>query len=408
MRKTVLPLLLMIAMVLLASVALAANFGGAGAINSANGWTPTGQWVNDNAVGQSPASYTSSQGTVSATHPVDSENKKFNYTVRFEVRDWSNVVKVGLKSGGTEYAIEYSGNSFKFNGAVIGSKTGSLTNSFVADIGTIDGKVWYGQVYGNGISGSYVGSATVNGAPTEASVLLTNNSKSPVIYGINFALGGALVTDTPDNTTGNVTITPVPTSTEQPSTGGNSGSPYDLEQIQYYYDNIYPKIGSPDDQVIYNPNGTYTIIPAYQATHTVKGTVTSAADGSPISDASVLLGDELQKTDARGQFGFYNVPGGSLDIAVSADGFASKTQKINLSADTTQNFALNKAGTGGSSNANAENETGNETNTTVTLSPTPTGVPSATQTKSPGFEGIVAAIAIIGAASVLVYMNRKQ
>ncbi len=196
-----------------------------------------------------------------------------------------------------------------------------------------------------------------------------------------------------------------------------------MAQVQNYYDNIYPYLGSPYDTVTYNADGSYTIVKGYptSATHYVAGSVTSAADGSPIVGASVVLGNTLQKTDSLGKFKFEGIANGITDIAVSADGFAAKTQSVNVNADKLLSFNLDKVATGGSTVASAANESANVTaatnvtmpaNATVTptMAPTtvPTTAPSATQTKSPGFEGIIAAIAMIGAAGALVYLNKKH
>ncbi len=80
-------------------------------------------------------------------------------------------------------------------------------------------------------------------------------------------------------------------------------------------------------------------------------------------------------------------------------------------------FELNPASAGSSTVASAANETGNTTaamnntmNTTapVTMPANNTTNPVPTQTKSPGFEAIVAALSLIAVAGLLVYVNRKK
>ncbi len=141
--------------------------------------------------------------------------------------------------------------------------------------------------------------------------------------------------------------------------------------------------------------------------------MTAAADGKPISGASVVLGDAIQKTDDFGKYRFDGVSKGTSDIAVSADGFASITQAVDVNDNRDLSFALNPASAGSSTVASAANETGNmtaATNTTapVTMPANNTTAPAPTQTKSPGFEAIVAALAIIAVAGLLLYMNRKK
>ncbi len=196
-----------------------------------------------------------------------------------------------------------------------------------------------------------------------------------------------------------------------------------MAKIQDFYDNAYNQIYSPYDTITYNPDGTYTVTPGYPkaengaaaipASYAVSGTVTAAADGKPISGASVVLGDAIQKTDDIGQYRFDGVSKGASDIAISADGFASKTQAVDVNDNLQLSFALDPASAGSSTVASAANETGNQTMTTNTTAPVTmpannTTSPAPTQTKSPGFEAIVAALSLIAVAGLLLYVNRKK
>jgi hypothetical protein len=342
---------------------------------------------------------------------------QFDYLVTFKIVNKDNEVKIGLMAGGTEHKIEYKKDAngdgwFWFDGDKLYENKAVLTATHVARITSEDGKVWHVEMYGP------VKDYNINAVPTAITLGMNDQAgpASPVIYIVSYESAGEPAAE----------VTPTPTPAAQVSDGAPV---YNPQQVQNFYDNIYPLIGSPYDTVTYNADGTYSVAKGYptSSTHYVAGTVTSAADGSPITGASVVLGNALQKTDSLGKFKFEGIANGVSDIAVSADGFAAKTQSVNVNADLLQNFALDKVAAGGSTVANAENETANvtagtnmtaDTNATMpanatiepTMAPTmaPTTAPSPTQTQSPGFEGIAAAIAMIGSAGVLVYLNRKR
>lgn len=403
MRKAILPLLIIITMVLSASVASATDFAASGAINIANGWTTTGDWQ------QKIEDGTFTESEAWASHPVyTGASGAFDFIGKFRITDLRNEVKIGLIAGDHEYAIEYKNNKFWFDGAVLGSYPSGLspTSTLYPHIKSTDGKVWEVSIY------SFKVNVNVNDAPTAIVLGGKDNTgslkASPVFY-----------TPLVFESAGEPAAPPVEEPEEQPATGGSSSPVYNIAEVQDFYQNIYPLIGSPYDTVTYNADGTYSVTKGYptSSTYDVTGSVTSAADGSPISGASVVLGDAMQKTGNDGKFTFGDVSGGSADIAISADGFASKTEKIGVYSDLALNFALDKVATSSATIASAQNETGNmtaDTNATMpanaTVAPTmaPTEAPAPTQTQSPGFEGIIAAIAMIGAAGVLVYLNRKR
>ncbi|HEY3273589.1 MAG TPA: carboxypeptidase regulatory-like domain-containing protein, partial [Methanocella sp.] len=305
-------------------------------------------------------------------------------------------------------AIEYKNNKFWFNNVAMGSFPGGLaaTSTFYPHIYSTDGITWHAAIY------TYTADVAVTAPPTELTLGLKDNTGSLAASPVFFI---PLVFESAGESAPVIDPTPTPTPEVLPV---STEPVYDVQQVQDYYNNIYPLLYGP--QANYGMTGNAT--PAAATSFKVSGAVTSAADGSPIAGASVVLGEAKQTTDSLGAFKFEGITTGNNDIAVSADGFASKTQSVNVNADLTQNFALDKVATGGSTVASAANETTNvTTNVTTTTTNTttnvttpanttvaPTTAPSATQTKSPGFEGIIAAIAMIGAAGVLVYVNRKH
>lgn len=391
MRKAILPLLIIITMVLSASVATARDFAATGFIDEANGWDTDGEWINQaKENGELACAFTESAAT--ASHPVATgASGQFDYMVSFRITDASNEVKIGLLAGGHDYAIEYKNGKFWFDGAVIGTNSATATATHYAHIWSEDGNLWHAKIYG------YQTDVAVNATPTAVILGLKDNSvnslKSPVIFTLNYESPGEPA---------------VPPANEPatPAAAAAGAPPVSVAEIQDFYDNIYP--------TLYGPQANFglTATPASITTgFTVSGSVTSAADGSPIADASVTLGDKLQKTDGLGKFKFEGIANGNADVAVSADGFASQTRNVDVNADQLLTFILDKAVAGGSTVAGAANETDNATmpgNATMAPTMAPTTVPSPTQTKSPGFEGIVAAIAMIGAAGILVYMSRKR
>jgi hypothetical protein len=206
------------------------------------------------------------------------------------------------------------------------------------------------------------------------------------------------------------TPTPVPTATPVPAPVSTEPQ-YDLEAIQNFYNDEYLLIHSPHDIITYDGQGGYTITPVNNwstpaptpapANFAISGLVTGAADGKPIGGASVVVDGSLQKTNDNGEYKFGDVKAGSYDVAVSADGYASRTQTIAVADDVALNFALDKAEAGTAPVAGAANET-------ATATPVATQAPLPTQTRSPGFESALAVLAVIAVAGALIYMGRKR
>jgi hypothetical protein len=385
--------LLVIMMVLMMPLAAAQNFSSNGPFNAANGWEYSTNWAGNSPTGGNLA-YASH---VLTTAP----SGKFSADVSFTINGVHNMVDVVIISAhGTQTNLEFYNSKFVCNRNYVSGEIANPVGTYHAKFSSNDGHVWHLEIAG------ITRDVTMNDVPAAICLSAQNNRSAteaaPKINSVSF------VSDD--------TVVPTPVPTPAPAAVDN-GPEYNPQDVQNFFDNTYSKIGSPYDTVSYNPDGTYTITKVYptSSTHAVAGAVTGAADGKPIAGASVVLGDAMQKTDSLGNFKFEGIANGAADIAVSADGFASKTQSVKVDTDLTLNFALDKAATGGSTVANAANETTNMTgNVTMpanaTMAPTsaPTTVPSPTQTRSPGFEGIIAAIAMIGAAGVLVYMNRKH
>jgi hypothetical protein len=388
MKRAMLPLLLVMTMALLVSSAMATK---PIPIGGVPGWITSGNWN-----GNSPEAGT---GGAYASHPVTiGPSGAFSYDVSFTIGNVANEMGAGIKDAGGNAIIRlsYANGMVLLNGNNISRFTPDPSTTYHAIISTEDGSLYHIDICG--ISRGL----TFEGAPAQMFLeLLTKAGAAPAITSVSFDVPTPTLTPT-------LTPSDVPDVTPAPE----SGPIYDPQQVQNFYANIYPQIGSPYDTVTYNPDGTYNVTKGYPVSefHDVSGIVTGAADGKPIAGASVVLGNAMQKTDSTGKYLFESIPTGIDDIAVSADGFASKTQSINVIADLTLNFALNKASAGNPGVASAANETNMTTNNTVPANTTvvPTTVPSPTQTKSPGFEGIAAAIAMIGAAGALVYMNRKH
>jgi hypothetical protein len=434
LKKALIPLLLIATMVLAVTIASAQDFiSNPGNINSANGWATTGVWQSDS--GGSWTDY-----SVTASHQLTTgASGAFDYLVKFKIGDAANTVNIGLTAkNGNQYVIKYHDGSLWLNSDNLGAFSGVVTDDYNAHIYSDDGNVWTIEVGGNDLH--VTTDRTVNSVPDSATLALTcvdPTAVSPIIYYVNFLSAGDAATPTPTATptvtptpTATPTVTPTPTDepevtpipTETPA-GPITHVSYDPAVVQNFYNNAYNKIYSPYDIITYNPDGTYTVTPGYPtadgtvaaatATYAVSGTVTTAADGKPIGGASVVLGDAIQKTDDFGAFRFDGVNKGASDIAVSADGFASKTQAVDINDNLQLSFALDPASADGSTVASAANETGNMTTTTNTTAPVTmpannTTSPAPTQTKSPGFEAIVAALAIIAVAGLLLFANRKK
>ncbi|OPY27959.1 MAG: hypothetical protein A4E28_01774 [Methanocella sp. PtaU1.Bin125] len=435
MRRALLSLLLIMTILLAVTIAQAQDFYAAGDITPANGWVTTGTWENSASPTWS-GSWTETAAT--ASHDLTTAaSGVFELNVGFRTGEAANTVKIALKNGaGKEYPVEYKNGYFWFNGAKLGVADAGATARYVVKITSDDGKLWHVQTYG--------GSVDVNAgsAPTKVVVALTKADPAPaklapIIYWVDFISSGSNPTPTPTPTpapsatptpTPGPSATPIPSPTPVPVSGPIS---YDPAVVQDFYDNAYTKIYSPYDIITYNPDGTYTVTPGYakadgsvtpiQATYSVSGVVTAAADGKPIEGASVVLGSAFRKTDDFGQFRFDGTAKGSADLAVSADGYASKTQAVDVNDNLRLSIALDPVSAGGSAVVSAANETGNQTPatnaTTNTTAPVATPVitpannttpPVATQTKSPGFEALVAALSIIAVAGLLLYAKRKK
>lgn len=417
-------------MVLAVTIASAQNFSAAGDITPANGWVTTGAW--ENTKGDWSGSWTETSAT--AYHDLTTAaSGVFELNVGFRIGEAANTVKIGLKNeAGKEYPVEVKGGYFYFNGDQLGPADAGPTATYKVKITSDDGKHWHVQTYGGSVdvnAGSFPARVTL--ALSKADPAL--DKLAPVIFWVDFLSAGEAATPTPTPTatptpTPGPTASPTPEPTASPSPAPATGHvSYDPAVVQEFYDNAYTKIYSPYDVVTYNPDGTYTVTPGYPkadgtaavipATFAVSGVVTAAADGKPIDGASVVLGSEFQKTDDFGQFRFDGVSKGASDIAVSADGFASKTQAVDVNDNLQLSIVLDLASAGGSTVATAANETGNKTVTTnattnttapVTTPANNTTIPSPTQTKSPGFEAIVAALSLIAVAGLLLYVNRKK
>ncbi len=76
------------------------------------------------------------------------------------------------------------------------------------------------------------------------------------------------------------------------------------------------------------------------------GTVTNAANSTPVANATVRAGANTTTTNSSGVYHFFNLPVGSYSVTASATGFTSKTMSVSVAnrATTTLNFALQPTG----------------------------------------------------------------
>lgn len=210
-----------------------------------------------------------------------------------------------------------------------------------------------------------------------------------------------------------VTPTPIPAPGEHII---DQGQAIAFCQYQFY---------SPDSTVTYDGKGGYTVSDPRKINDTtvanptsgptvyaVSGQVISAADNKPIADASVVLDNAMQKTNANGEFKFDGVKAGNYDLAVSADGFVAKTDAVSVTEDKLVSIKLDSVVSATATSASAANETANmtTTNATTTDSSAVAGNATATPTtaRSPGFEFITVLAAILIVAGVLFFMGRKN
>jgi len=393
MKRAMIPLLLIALMALSVAVAVAQNFSDSGPFTEPNGWA-----ISENWNGNSPPDGTD---TATATHPVvTGPSGAFTCDVSLTINDLSNVVEASLVANtGAEIRLEYTNYYYSINGVYVGDSLSTPPGTVTASFSSTDGINWHVAIAGNAQD------IAVNGVPTTVSVAAQTGGVGvtpPVVNSVNFVSD-----DTPAPTpTASPTVTPTPAPQPEPNAGPSDAQ---LQQIRDFYANIYPELShNPNDIVtyenghwVYTPVNTAAATPTPAPLYAISGAVTAAADGKPISGASVVIGSSLQKTNEAGQFKVGDLAAGSYNVAVSADGFAAQTKTVSVSDNTALNFALDKVATGGASGASAANET-KPINATATLKPT------ATQTKSPGFEGLLAVLSIVALAGALIYVRRKR
>ena len=70
-----------------------------------------------------------------------------------------------------------------------------------------------------------------------------------------------------------------------------------------------------------------------QGTHDVEGVVQDANFEEPVSEASVILGDDEATSDDSGEFEFEDVPAGSHVVTVSREGYVESKTTITVPSD---------------------------------------------------------------------------
>ena len=74
-------------------------------------------------------------------------------------------------------------------------------------------------------------------------------------------------------------------------------------------------------------------------TGTLTGTISNAANGNPISGATVDVAGVTATTNASGVYTIPNAPAGTRTVTVSATGFTSRADVINIAAGATTNYS---------------------------------------------------------------------
>lgn len=74
-------------------------------------------------------------------------------------------------------------------------------------------------------------------------------------------------------------------------------------------------------------------------TGTLTGTITNAANGNPISGATVDVAGVTATTNATGVYSIPNAPAGTRTVTVSAAGFTTRTDSVNIAAGATTNYS---------------------------------------------------------------------
>ena len=87
----------------------------------------------------------------------------------------------------------------------------------------------------------------------------------------------------------------------------------------------------------------FVLLPAFVfAQNTISGTVTDATTGDALPGANVVVeGTNMgAAATADGSYSINNVPSGSYTVTASVIGYANGSQSVNVSGNTTVNFAL--------------------------------------------------------------------
>lgn len=74
-------------------------------------------------------------------------------------------------------------------------------------------------------------------------------------------------------------------------------------------------------------------------TGTLTGTVTNASNAQPISGATVAVGSASAQTNAQGIYTIPNALAGTRTVNTSATGFASRSDTVNIAANSTTTFS---------------------------------------------------------------------
>lgn len=417
MKRAIISLIIIVAMIMSISVAAAETYV----------WTNPGTITNYN--------------TRDITQAIPDTTGPFVFEGSFTVNDVNEPTWIGIRGGPTkseERLVGFSGADkpgqggaeirVRNGGATLGSSgiIATAGKTYNVKIESTDGSNFRVLVDGTQINGpSYI-------VPTTLVAQITDNNAGErnFIGTLRIEVSGtATPTATPTETP---TVTPTPEPTVDPSVDPSvTPTPIPippaiytpptlegdaLEKARSFYTNEYPyQYPTSGQSYIMGPNGTYSVIDGKNgstsapSTHSVFGKVTGS-DGAPISGANVVLDKSTQVTNENGGFKFNGVDAGKYDISVSAAGFSGKTQGVDVKGDREINFALDVAELSDSGTASAANETGNMTGN-VTATPNAgenVTVPSPTPTQSPGFEAVIAIMALLVAVIAVVCLTRKN
>jgi hypothetical protein len=253
--KAIISLIMMVAMVLGATIALADTFNADPLTDvTTNGWVTTNGAFTANAgnngiITDVPDSHSR------AAHPVTTDSSgAFNFESTFKVNNASSDVHVGVSSAmnSGDVCVGWLASNQKFAAikdnsqvlAFIGGDSLDPTATYTGKISSTDGNSFTCSIY----KGSeLVGSTVVMGFKPAAMALWIENYgviNGPTVYSMKF-----------DSTAPTPSASPSPSPSPSPSDTPKTQFALDLQAIREFYAN-QPIVHMSNQSVIYNPDGT--------------------------------------------------------------------------------------------------------------------------------------------------------